>query len=501
MKPLLNRRTILSGLGAMFATGAVAGTPLAPEHSLRPVLRNGAVRASAVAGPETVLRKAGVSGESCWAVADVATGQRLESLNGNKAQPPASVAKTVTALYALETLGADYRFTTRLMIDGTMSNGVLNGDLILAGGGDPTLDTDALATLAQKLKATGLREVRGRFIVYDGALPYVRSIDEDQPEVVGYSPAVSGIALNFNRVRFEWKRAPGGYAVQMDAETERYRPEVASSVMTVVQRSAPIYTYADRDGRDHWTVASAALGKGGSRWLPVRRPGDYAGDVFRTLVRAHGIVLKPARTESRAPAGAIVVAEHSSDRLWVILQDMLKYSNNLVAEMVGMSASARREGKPPQSLRASAREMSRWAGLRFDMKNTALVDHSGLGDASRMTPDDLVAALVEVHRRGVLRPLLKPIAMRDDRGRVLKNPSVKVDAKTGTLNFVSGLGGFMTAPNGAELAFAIFSADTAARSRLSRAERVRPDGGRAWNGRAKRLQQMLIDRWGALYGS
>ena len=72
----------------MIATGAVAGTPLAPERSLRPVLRNVAVRASAVAGPETVLRKAGISGESCWAVADVATGQRLESMNGNKAQPP-----------------------------------------------------------------------------------------------------------------------------------------------------------------------------------------------------------------------------------------------------------------------------------------------------------------------------------------------------------------------------------------------------------------------------
>jgi D-alanyl-D-alanine carboxypeptidase/D-alanyl-D-alanine-endopeptidase (penicillin-binding protein 4) len=135
------------------------------------------------------------------------------------------------------------------------------------------------------------------------------------------------------------------------------------------------------------------------------------------------------------------------------------------------------------------------------MKRTALVDHSGLGGDSRMAPDDLVAALVEVRRRGILRPLLKPIAMRDDRGRVLKNHPLKVDAKTGTLNFVSGLGGFMTAPNGAELAFAIFSADTVARGRLSRAERVRPDGGRAWNGRAKRLQQMLIDRWGALYGS
>ena len=84
---------------------------------------------------------------------------------------------------------------------------------------------------------------------------------------------------------------------------------------------------------------------------------------------------------------------------------------------------------------------------------------------------------------------------------VVKNHPIKVDAKTGTLNFVAGLGGFMTAADGTELAFAIFAADTDIRSRIKRADRERPQGARSWNGRAKALQQALIRRWGALYGS
>ena len=167
----------------------------------------------------------------------------------------------------------------RLLAAGPVQKGVLNGDLILAGGGDPTLTPDDLAVMAADLKKAGVREVRGDFRVYEGALPFVASIDPDQPEHVGYSPAVSGIALNFNRVHFEWRVAGKGYAVSMDARTGKYRPDVAMAQMKVVARSLPVYTYEDLDGVDRWTVASSALGNGGSRWLPVRKPGAYAGTI------------------------------------------------------------------------------------------------------------------------------------------------------------------------------------------------------------------------------
>lgn len=498
MKRQLTRRFILGGLGAMAFGGPALGN--APKTSLRPQMRGAGFKARAGGGIEALIARSGVRGTVVCVVADVKSGLQLESVRGNEGLPPASVAKALTSLYALDVLGADYRFKTQLVAVGSITNGILKGDLILVGGGDPTLSTDVLAVMAGKLKTAGIREVRGSFKVHDGALPYVRSIDAQQPDHVGYSPSVSGIALNFNRVHFEWKRLAKGYSVAMDARTERYRPAVQMAQMRVVKRQVPVYTYGDQNGVDQWTVASQALGKGGSRWLPVRNPALYAGDVFRTLARANGVVLPKTKTTHSLGRGGQVVAQHNSEPLKVILKGMLKYSNNLTAEMVGMTASAAHGGKPA-SLKASASEMSRWAGQKYGMTGTRMVDHSGLSDASRMTAGDLVGALVQVRKQGILRPMLKPFVMRDSKGRVQKSHPIKVNAKTGTLNFVSGLGGYMTAADGTELAFAIFIADIATRARIKRADREVPEGARSWNRKSKKLQQKLIERWGMLYGS
>ena len=145
--------------------------------------------------------------------------------------------------------------------------------------------------------------------------------------------------------------------------------------------------------------------------------------------------------------------------------------------------------------------MNGWAKQAFGLNSISLVDHSGLGDASLLTPEDMVTAPVKIRQSGVLRPLMKPIAMQNENGRVIKSHPIKVVAKTGTLNFVSGLGGFMTAADGTELAFAIFTADRDTRARIKKANKEVPQGARAWNRRSKRMQQALIERWGTLYGN
>ncbi len=491
MQSRLTRRKVLAGLASSVGAGPALAN--APVTSIFPVPRpTGLGQRRSFDG---LLANAGLSGVSAFAVASVDTGDMLETHQADLGQPPASVAKALTALYALDVLGPAHRFQTRLLATKPIVDGVLDGDLILAGGGDPTLDTDDLATMALALKETGLRELRGQFMVYDGALPFTPTIDPLQPDQVGYSPGVSGIALNFNRVHFEWKRTGAAYGVTMDARTAKYRPEVAMAKMRVADRSTPIYTYADKGRIDDWSVARGALGSGGARWLPIRKPAMYAGDVFQTLARSNGIVLGRIEVVKRLSAETQTLVVHNSEPLTVILKGMLKYSTNLTAEMVGLSAT-RAQGIPMQSLSDSALAMSVWAAGRYGMDNTLLVDHSGLGDASRMTAQDLARALVQVRQRGILRPLLKPFTLVDQQGRPIRDHPVKVDAKTGTLNFVSGLGGFVTTASGTELAFAIFSADLPRRAALSKAERERPPGGKTWAGRARKLQRALLERWG-----
>lgn len=493
----ISKRYFLAGGISALAAGVAFAD--APGKSLRPRARGGDFHKRAVRGPKDLIREAKLNGHVAYAVADAKTGARLEANTPTAQVAPASVTKAVTALYALDRLGAGHRFQTRLMATGSVSNGVVSGDLVLVGGGDPTLDTNDLANMARQLKAAGIREVRGAFKVYEGALPFVKTIDTDQPDHVGYSPAVSGIALNFNRVHFEWRRASGKYSVTMDARSDRYRPDVTMARMRIAERSIPVYSYADQKGVDTWSVARSALGGGGSRWLPVRKPGDYAADVFRTMAGAQGIRLKPAQNLKRAPQGAVLVT-HQSEVLREVLRDMLRFSNNLIAEMVGMAATAR-GGRNPSGLRASASAMNAWAKSKLGVSGMKLQDHSGLGAGNRMTADAMVDTLVKVYASNTLRPLLKPVAMRDAKGKVLKNHPIAVNAKTGTLNFVSGLGGYMEAKDGSVLAFAIFSGDEAVRKRIKKANREAPQGARGYNKRAKRLQQQLIERWGTLYGS
>ena len=492
----MSRRVfVTTALGSLLSAGAAIGAP--PTQSLRPVLRGEGFFKRAVPAAQAIVAKANLKGNVGFAVADIASGKPLEGMLASTGIPPASVAKAVTALYALDVLGSQHRFETQVMVTGGIRNGEVQGDLILVGGCDPTLDTDGLGEVAAALKAAGVASVKGQFKVFEGALPRLREIDPDQPEHVGYNPAVSGVALNYNRVHFEWRKAKGAFTVTMDARSPKYRPDVATAAMQIVDRRAPVYTYADGGVRDIWTVARGALGKGGARWLPVRKPGLYVGDVFATLAGAHGIRLKSARLIDALPQGDVVV-RHRSDDLRSILQGMLKYSTNITAEMVGMAASAARVGSL-RDLRHSASEMNLWARETLGMEAPALVDHSGLGDDSRLSARDMVTALVKVHGSG-LREILKPIALRDHKGRPDKAHPVTVDAKTGTLNFVSALAGYMSAGEGKVMAFAIFAANEAERAGIPREARERPPGARSWNRRAKNMQQSLIERWGMLYG-
>lgn len=491
----VSRRFVLAGLIAGIGSGVSAQ---ALDRSLRPKMRSRSAVNSSAPGPEAIIGGAKLNGRVTYAVADPKTGKILESLSGKSGIPPASVTKAVTALYALDMLGPTHRFRTSIIATGPVSGGTVNGDLVLMGGGDPMLDSTDLAGLAAKLKAAGIRKVTGRFLVWDGALPRVERIDPGQPDHVGYNPAISGIALNFNRVHFEWRRANKGYSVTMEGRTEKYRPAVSMAHMTVITRDLPVYTYKSTLRRDEWTVASRALGKGGSRWLPVRLPGLYSGDVFRTMARANGLALPSPQVVRKRPQGT-ELASHASPPLSEILKGMLKYSNNLVAEMVGLAATRARKGNAT-SLKDSAKQMSQWAAQSLGMTKTKLVDHSGLGDASKMAAEEMCAALVKVRKSGY-RSMLKTIPMRDAKGRPVKGHPIKVNAKTGTLNFVSALAGYMTAPDGSELAFAIFAADEKKRSKIGKANREAPQGARPWNRRAKVMQQKLIERWASLYGS
>ncbi len=480
---------LMLGAGAMLVSGGV----VIPKK--RPLL-----------GPKpgTELHAAfGLTGQSGWMLFDLDTGTVLDAQNADTGFVPASVAKLPTAAYALELLGADHRFTTRVLGTGPVRGGTLEGDLVLVGGGDPELDTDALGELANDLAARGIRRVTGRFLVDSTALANLEHIDAGQNVAASYNPAVSGLNLNFNRVHMKWDRRGNRRELSLEAHAQRLSPTVHSIQVDVTPEArGPLFRYRRDEALEVWQVARRALRGKAARWLPVRNTTTYAGDVFRGLAGQNGLVLGPTDAGAAAPE-AQVLANHTSRPLSEILRAMLRHSTNLTAEVTGLSAT-RTTGMATANLAESARVMDLWAAGLADFAQGdpgfRLVNHSGLSTASRLSPRRMIELLAAIARRpavpgrvharlpGPMAGLLSGYNVAD-KGTDLAYDRLDVVAKTGTLNYARGLAGYIATPGGRRLAFAVFSNDLA--RRRSGPQRV----DRRWMNRARGFERALIRNW------
>ena len=494
------RRLFLNRLSLCFFVAALAA-PAAGQPI--PVPRPTAIPVAIESG--TALRaRANLSGVSGWMVVDLDTGEVLDQHSAARPFAPASVAKLPTAAFALDALGPAHRFETRVLATGPVRGGRVEGDLILAGGGDPELDTDAILPLVRHLRERGVSSVAGRFLTDGSALPQLEEIEPGQAEHAAYNPSVSGLNLNFNRVHVKWDARKGRKkTLTVEAEAQNLSPEVQTVRVAVAEtRGQPLFTLDRRGGQEHWQMAREAFRGRAARWLPVKKPEPYAGEVFRTIAAEHGLIMRHPET-GIPPARATVLARHQSRPLAEILRSMLRFSTNLTAEVAGATA-ARALGQQVSTLVDSAAVMNAWAasvaGFRPGDPEFRLLNHSGLSLAGRVSPRRMVALLQALARRapapGAAHERLPGAIAGYLRRREVKDKATPLDfdrldvvAKTGTMNYVRGLAGYIATPKGRRLAFAIFSNDLALRS--ARGERVN----RGWMGRAKRFERALIRNW------
>lgn len=469
---MIGRRGFLIGalLAPAVARAEYYGTPSDDGGlSLRPAVRP-------APSASTLVDMAGLSGSVAYAVLDPATGAIRDAVRADAPLPPASTLKAITAIYALDRLGPDHQFRTRVLRAGDM--------LILAGGGDPHLDTDRLAALAADL-ARQTKTSPARFAVWGGALPQVDRIVPEQAEHLSYNPALSGMILNFNRVHLGWRQQGGDYTLSLEARASAHSPR-AYTVTARPGDQRALFTYSADAAKEHWVISRGAMGRAGSRWLPVRRPELYAGDVFQTLCRAQGLVLPTPEVIGTLPPDTQELAASASPPLRDILRNMLVFSTNLTAEVIGLHASGARD------LAASAAAMTEWLRGQAVAGEYHFVDHSGLSGDSRITPLAMARALAGPGRAAGLAGLVKADPLSEDLGDDGQPHSV-VRAKTGTLNFVSNLAGYAEAQGREGVVFAIFCHDPARRAGTEGQEL--PAGVSTWTRKAKTLQRSLIDAW------
>ncbi|MEM1362041.1 MAG: D-alanyl-D-alanine carboxypeptidase/D-alanyl-D-alanine-endopeptidase [Pseudomonadota bacterium] len=484
----MNRRRFLTAAMSLTGTGVSAEVLTSPIPKRRPDRIAGVSLARALTER---VEEAGLRGRVSYLIADALSGHVLAQRFSSRAMPPASTAKALTAAYALDRLGPAFRFSTELIANGPIRDGQLQGDLCLVGSGDPLLSTDDLAGLAAELRALGVQEVTGGFKIWSGALPHIWEIDPAQPDHLRYSPSVSGLNLNFNRVRLGWAPGANGYKLSLDARTKRHIPPVSVIQARLSDRNLPVFdhVYDDQSQAERWSLARSALNGAGARWLPVRQSGDFAADVFRYFAGQQGIALPRAERLNVRPNGAIL-ASHISQPLSEILRGLLRYSTNISAEAVGLRASlSEADIARVEDLPASGAMMTRWAEQGLGFRDSALRDHSGLSGLNQVTARDMVAALISLAPQGGLYQVLPPIGLVDSSG-VAEPFGLK--AKTGTLNFVSCLAGYIEPPSGRVLCFAILTDAPDRRANVAPEDREAPSGSAAWTRRSRIMQYDLV---------
>lgn len=366
------RLAVLLSLLAVTAPVASAATPSVPtalQHKLARALRVPHVSQS----------------RSAALAVDLATGAVVYSQNAPRPLSPASNEKLPVTFAALSLLGADYRYETDVLGDGSQNGAIWEGQVVLKGGGDPTLSSADLRSLALQVRAAGIRRV-------DGAVVGDESWYDARRTVAG------------------WR--PGFY----------------------INESLPLSALVvDRD---------RALG------VVSSNPALAAATAFRNALRTAGVSVAGPVKVGMAGSFAVPLASVDSAPLSSIIRFMDRESDNFTAEMLlkELGATQSDSGSSPAGAAVVTSELAQ-AGV--PMSGVRIVDGSGLSDLDRLTANALAALLRAAWKDPAVRsPLLAALPIAGVNGtledRMRRGPARgHVLAKTGTTSEASALSGFV----------------------------------------------------------
>jgi serine-type D-Ala-D-Ala carboxypeptidase/endopeptidase (penicillin-binding protein 4) len=409
-------------------------------------------------------------------VQSLKTGETLYARNARKLMMPASNMKIVTLASAAERLGWNYTYETALLAAGAIDGGLLDGDLVVVGAGDPSLmDATAhplFAEWAERLKALGISAISGRIIGDDSKF-------DDEPLGMGWSwddlpdGYAAGVgALQFNENAARVTIAPGIAAG--DPASVTVTPDATGLV--IHNRVTTGAAASEESIRTHRLPGSARLELRGSvavgsapsvHTVSVDSATLFFVTALRNALTSHGIDVRgpavdiddigdaPARDED------VPLISYRSPPLSTLAIRLMKSSQNQYAETLlrtlGVAA-----GTPTAQMGAAATGaiLKGW-GLADG--GLILRDGSGLSRYDYVTPESLVAILAHVDHDETLRSPFEaalPVAGKDGTlaSRMKGTPAEgNARAKTGSMANVRALSGYVSTADGEPLVFSILA--------------------------------------------
>jgi len=384
---------------------------------------------------------------------------------------PASNAKVITAILALEYLRPEYRFTTRLLTAGTITDGVLQGDLYLQGGGDPSLTGEELRAMAHAL-AMGdparhippIHQVNGRLLLdcsfFPRSGPLVNADWEAGDLPWYYAAPACALSCHRNAVTVTVRGTAAGQRPQVITTPDTGLFNIRNHAMT----SAHVNTGAvevSRSGSVISVAGNVAPGVELEERLSVPNPERFTGEQLRNALRAENISTSEMTDSAADAKQCTVLVEHRSLPLADLVVTMLKESDNHFAEQLRWTLLSlySRERPLDERYEAMLRDFSAHSGLPFN--GLTLVDGSGLSRHNRVSPYAMVRMLTYMALSPNYATFYQalPVAGVDGtlRKRMTDGPAcTNCHAKTGTMRGVSALSGYLHNAQGERLVFCIF---------------------------------------------
>jgi serine-type D-Ala-D-Ala carboxypeptidase/endopeptidase (penicillin-binding protein 4) len=325
---------------------------------------------------------------------DARTGDLLYQHNAQMPLVPASTIKLIVTAAALAQLGPAHRFQTTIESDGAVSNGVLNGDLYIVGGGDPELQTSDLQAAARAIKASGIALIDGA-VIADGSLFGDESVnktwDPDDLEY-GWAAPPSALTLDDGAVQFTISPDPSGglASVAVDPPGAGRIVGGVRSVSEDADNTLRIDPLPDNSG--YALSGQIPYGAPQKYWRSIAHPSAVTASALRSILEATGVGVTGAATSGKAAANATVLWTHRSRPLVNIIERMAYESNNHTAEQLLRTLGAQ-HALTGTLASGIASEKGFLNAIGVDTSRMIIADGSGLSPVNRVTAASLAVVL------------------------------------------------------------------------------------------------------------
>ncbi len=381
--------------------------------------------------------------------------------NADVSMNPASTMKLVTTYAALEMLGPTHQWKTEFYTDGTLNNGILQGNLYLKGGGDPKLNMEKLWLLMRDLRANGVQQVTGDLVLdrsffEQPQLPVFNDDGNDKNKPFLVKP--DSLMVNLKALRFIARNDAGKVLISVEPPIASIRIDnqvkaVNSKQCTGDVRYNPV---TQADGSVLVTVSGQlADGCNSQTYLSLLDHATYTAGAVRAIWKELGGSIQGQDRQAGVPKNAKLLARAYSPDLAEIIRDINKYSNNTMAQQLFLSLGAQfRNDADGDDAKAAQRVIRQWLAKKgITAPHLVMENGSGLSRAERVSAREMAQMLQAAWKSPYAAEFISslPIAGKDGTMRKrLKTTAMNGQAhiKTGTLNTVRAISGFSRDNNG-----------------------------------------------------